>query len=207
MLRTQTMASLLNTMIATGSAQLVLLSLSCLISLSVELLGAIVLEWDNDGFVTELGFPTTFTSGASRFDMGCRPNIVLFPPLVAGMEQVLAWGPPRIEATLRRLTDRVVQKAKAIGFTIPSPGHVAHIVGLRPTMSFGGIGGSMPTAEKIVNALKRDYRVHVAARWGSIRVSPHVYNTEEDVDRLMVQIAAIIRKHRQHTEDQGISRL
>jgi selenocysteine lyase/cysteine desulfurase len=201
------MASLLNTMIATGSAQLVLLSLSCLISLSVELLGAIVLEWDNDGFVTELGFPTTFTSGASRFDMGGRPNIVLFPPLVAGMEQVLAWGPPRIEATLRRLTDRVVQKAKAIGFTIPAPGHVAHIVGLRPTMPCGGIGGSMPTAEKIVNALKRDYRVHVAARWGSIRVSPHVYNTEEDVDRLMVQIAAIIRKHRQHTEDQGISRL
>lgn len=75
-------------MIATGSAQLVLLSLSCLISLSVELLGAIVLEWDNDGFVTELGFPTAFTSGASRFDMGGRPNIVLFPPLVAGMEQV-----------------------------------------------------------------------------------------------------------------------
>ena len=34
------------------------------------------------------------------------------------------------------------------------------------------------------------HRVHVSMRGGVLRVSPHVYNTEEDCDRLMTALDA-----------------
>jgi hypothetical protein len=34
----------------------------------------------------EAGFPRTFVEGAARYDMGGRPNVVLYPPLILSME-------------------------------------------------------------------------------------------------------------------------
>ena len=82
-------------------------------------------DWDNGGYFiadadaagqpddeaearstpAEAGFPRTFVDGAARYDMGGRPNVVLFPPLIVGMEWLHeVGGAERIGRTLRPLT-------------------------------------------------------------------------------------------------------
>ena len=79
-------------------------------------------DWDNGGYFftggsradlqsvgtkqeSATGFPTRFVDGAARFDMGGRPNVVLLPPLIVGMEWLHeVGGSGRIGQTLRPLT-------------------------------------------------------------------------------------------------------
>ena len=89
--------------------------------------------------------------------MGGRPNVVLFPPLLEGMEQVLKWGVGNIQQALAQLTGWAAVRAQELGFTIPAGGHVAHILGIRPS-------AGMPSTDTIVNALKDGFHIHVAGR-------------------------------------------
>ena len=151
--------------------------------------------WDESGaFVPGAGYPTDFVDGeASRLDAGGRPNIVTAPMLRAGLEQVAAWGPARVAAALRPLTERVARGARALGFAVPSPAERApHIVGLRVP---GGAGPSMPDVRAVGKFLQAR-GVSVSVRAGAIRVSPFLYNTADDVDRLVALLGDCCREHR-----------
>jgi selenocysteine lyase/cysteine desulfurase len=115
--------------------------------------------------------------------MGGRPNVVLLPALVVGLEQVFErWGVARIGATLRPLTRLVARRAaEELGFDVPAE-HADHIVGLYPAPH-------MPRAEVLEKRLAAR-GVVVAARWGALRVSPYVYNSAADVERLMALLGA-----------------
>jgi selenocysteine lyase/cysteine desulfurase len=53
----------------------------------------------------------------------------------------------------------------------------------------------MPDAEWFVARLEAEH-VYVAARWGAIRVSPYLYNTAEEVERLMALLADLVAEAR-----------
>jgi selenocysteine lyase/cysteine desulfurase len=65
-------------------------------------------DWDNGGYFLaggEVGFPDQFVDGAAKFDMGGRPNPVLLPPLIVGMEWLhVVGGSEQIGQILRPLT-------------------------------------------------------------------------------------------------------
>ncbi len=112
---------------------------------------------------------------ARRFDMGERYNPVSLPMGLAGMELLHGWGREAVAVRLRWLTDQLAEAATAKGFT-PVPRHLRppHVLGLRPPAGMD--------ANAVVAALSMA-QVHVAARGGAIRVTPHVFNDEDDVER------------------------
>ena len=121
------------------------------------------------------GYTLEFAPGARRYDMGERSNFISLPMAVAAMDQLADWGVPTIAATLRGLTSRVAAEAERRGFSLPPAAHRApHILGFRSAEGF-----SVETAKQLAAE-----GVHVSLRGGALRVSPHLYNDDADVDRL-----------------------
>lgn len=118
-----------------------------------------------------------YEPGARRFDMGERSNFVLLPVAVRALEQILTWGVQEISDTVAALTRRLIDGTAELGWSTP-PDRLRgpHYVCLR---------SAEPPPESLMQQLAKE-RIYVSVRGGtSIRVTPHVYNSEEDIDRLL----------------------
>lgn len=121
--------------------------------------------------------------GARRYDMGERNNPIALPMGIAALEQILSWEPAKIAATIKPLTDRVAELATERGFSVPPSAHrVAHIIGMRRP------NGVPDDIDKRLAA----ENVHVSLRGDSIRVSPHVFNLADDIDRLFAALDRVL---------------
>jgi selenocysteine lyase/cysteine desulfurase len=130
----------------------------------------------SDNFAALVDYDDDFQPGARRFDVGERSNFVLVPMALAAIRQLASWTVPAVAVTIRALTDRVAAGAEPLGYSAsPSRFRASHMLGLR---SVSGVRPGLP-------ARLAAERVHVSVRGDSIRVSPHVYNTTDDVDRLL----------------------
>jgi hypothetical protein len=68
-----------------------------------------------------VGYPRAFVGGAARYDMGGRPNVVLFPPLIVSMEWLRdIGGAARVGRTLRPLTRYAAAEGRRLGFAAPA---------------------------------------------------------------------------------------
>jgi selenocysteine lyase/cysteine desulfurase len=123
-----------------------------------------------------------FQPGARRFDVGETSNFALMPMAIAALEQILEWGVPRIAETIAALTGTLVASAATLGLgAVTTARRAPHYVGLRFT---GGVPAGLPqrlAAERVYASVRGR---------GTLRVTPHVYNTEADIDRLIGAIAA-----------------
>jgi selenocysteine lyase/cysteine desulfurase len=120
-------------------------------------------------------YSTALRPNAARYDMGERTNLTLLPMACVAMEQLLDWGIDGIEAYLGSLTDRIADEAGRRGYSHPPREHRArHFIGLTPP-------GGVP--EGLVDKLAAE-NVYVAPRGPCIRVSPHMHNDFEDIERL-----------------------
>lgn len=119
---------------------------------------------------------TAYIVGARRFDMGERDHFVSLEMASIGMEMMAGWGRAAIEARLRALTDRLEDGLRNAAVRMPDARLRA------PNILSLGFPGGMP--DRLVERLAAA-DVHVAARLGRMRISPHVYNDEADIDRFL----------------------
>jgi selenocysteine lyase/cysteine desulfurase len=119
---------------------------------------------------------TAYVAGARRFDMGERDHFISLEMAAIGMEMVAAWGSEAIVARLRMLTGAIAEGLRNSGVLIADEQvRAPHIL----CLSFPqGMPGGL--VERLAQA-----NVYVAPRLGRIRISPHVYNDETDVDRFV----------------------
>ncbi len=114
--------------------------------------------------------------GARRFDMGERSNFALLPAAVCAMKQLLEWDVAEISEVAGALNRQLANAAAELGFSSP-PEHLRapHYLCLRRKT---GIPREFP------EMLARE-KVFVSVRGSSIRVTPHVYNSAADGERLI----------------------
>ena len=119
---------------------------------------------------------TRYVPDARRFDMGERDHFISMEMASIGMEMMAAWGQPAIQERLQMLTDRLADGLRNMGVRIPERHlRAPHILSLK-------FPRGLP--EGLIERLAGE-RVYVAPRLGRIRISPHVYNDEADVDRFL----------------------
>jgi len=119
---------------------------------------------------------TEFVTGARRFDMGERDHFISLEMASIGMEMMAQWGCDAVQGRLRVFTARVADQLRNDGVTIPDAAvRAPHILSLQ-------FPAGMP--ERLIERLAAE-RVYVAPRVGRVRISPHVYNDEEDIDRFV----------------------
>ncbi len=121
--------------------------------------------------------------GARRFDVGETSNFALMPMAIAALEQLLEWGVSSVAETIRVLTDTLVRRAAEVGLdAVPTERRAPHYVGLRFPQ---GVPPDLP------QRLAAE-RIYVSVRGQSaLRVTPHVYNTEADIDCLIRAIGTV----------------
>jgi selenocysteine lyase/cysteine desulfurase len=119
---------------------------------------------------------TAYVADARRFDMGERDHFISLEMAAIGMEMMAAWGSPAIVARLTMLTDRLADGLRNSGAQISDRRvRAPHVLSL-------GFPNGMP--EGLIELLAAE-SVYVAPRLGRMRISPHVYNDEADVDRFI----------------------
>ena len=100
-----------------------------------------------------------------------------------GMEMLAAWGADAVAARLGMLTARLADALGNSGALVPDASvRAPHILSLR-------FPNGMP--EGLVERLASE-DVHVAPRLGRMRISPHVYNDEEDVERFVTAFCRLL---------------
>jgi selenocysteine lyase/cysteine desulfurase len=126
-------------------------------------------------------YSDAFQPGARRFDMGEFTQFIAAPMCAAALQQILDWGIPSIERSISRLTDDIANRALAADYlVVPAEQRAKHMLGIRFR---GGLPAKLPAALAQAN-------VYVSIRGDTVRVSPYLYNTSADVDRLFAAIAS-----------------
>jgi selenocysteine lyase/cysteine desulfurase len=135
-------------------------------------------------FARLVEYTDAYGPGARRYDVGERSNFVLLPMAIAALRQILTWGVENVSEKVGKLTHFIEAEAKELGIeAVPARRRVKHMIGL-------GLGPEAP--EDLAVRLASD-NVFVSVRGRSIRVSPHLYNTERDVERLFDSLLKHLR--------------
>lgn len=138
---------------------------------------------NSEDFARLVDYRETYQPGARRFDVGERSNFALMPASIVGLEQLLEWGIDQIALTLAAKTADIAERAEALGLrTTPSARRAGHFLGLR-------FPEGVPPG--LLDQLA-EHRVYASVRGDSLRVTPHVYNDDADVDRLFAVLKRML---------------
>jgi selenocysteine lyase/cysteine desulfurase len=120
---------------------------------------------------------------ARRFECGTH-NLPGLLALKASVELLQQIGSDAIAARLKALTDHAISGLTARGYQIVSP---------RQSEEWSGIlSFTSPTHDHqaIWRTLRTEHNTELALREGRLRISAHIYNTHEQIDRLLAHLPA-----------------
>ncbi len=130
----------------------------------------------SEDFARLVDYRDDFQPGARRFDMGQVANFATIDAGAAALRQILGWGVPRIQTTLRAMTDAIAAEAAGLGYAAaPGSLRAGHFLGLSHP---DGLAPDLPNRLAAAG-------VHVSVRGARLRITPHLYNDAEDVARLL----------------------
>jgi cysteine desulfurase/selenocysteine lyase len=115
---------------------------------------------------------------ASRFEVG-SPGILSLLGAREAMKILMNFGIENVENRILKLTSHLIQSIKGLGLKLQTPEE--------PQYRSGIVNFRIDKAKEIAQTLDKKGIV-VSARANGIRVSPHFYNTEEEIDRLTEEI-------------------
>jgi selenocysteine lyase/cysteine desulfurase len=126
-------------------------------------------------------FEIEWNEGALAHEPGTLNTLGILA-LGQSLDLLLELGPRDVEARVLALTDRLVTGLEAAGLAVYSP---------RGTAERSGIVSVTPRRMAVEAAQRLEERgIRVAERGGRVRIAPHVYNSEAEVDRVVAELAA-----------------
>ena len=134
-----------------------------------------ILRAGSEDFARLVDYRDEYQPGARRFDVGQRTKFELLPMAIAALEQIVDWQVPRVAATLAERTSHIARRAAGLGFDpMPDEQRGPHLLGVRlPDTALEGAASALAK-----------FNCFAAVRGASLRISPHLHMTDEDVERL-----------------------
>ncbi len=119
---------------------------------------------------------------AARYEEGAY-NFAGIHGMVGSLELLRALTPTAITTYLLELTDYLTDALTRKGFSVLSPRQARHeksgiVLAKRADLNVDGL------RQRLL-----DRKIVVSVRGGAVRISPHVYNTKDEIDRLVLALA------------------
>jgi len=131
----------------------------------------------SENFAGLTQYQEAYQPKAARYTVGESSNFVLMPMLAAALEHVLEWRPNRIQSycddLIRDFTPAIREKGYFLEEDVSRASHLFGIY-LNRQMQMTDLKARLQQAG-----------VFVSYRGEAIRISPHVYNTKEDLQLLL----------------------
>lgn len=132
---------------------------------------------NSENFSQLVKYNYNYSPKASRFNMGEASNFILTPMLSEAINQIIKWSPKNIQTYCKFITEESINELKDLGCFIEDEAYRGHHL----------FGIYLPKSKKISTIKKQlaKQQIYVSYRGNSIRVSPNVYNTKEDLKKLV----------------------
>jgi len=120
---------------------------------------------------------------AARFSVGESSNFALNPMLNDGIRQLIRWQPSRIQAYCHSISAAAIDSLREMGFFVEDSQYRGHHL----------LGLYLPENKSLdkLKAKLAENKIYVSFRQQAIRVSPNVYNSVEDFERLVQVIREV----------------
>ena len=115
---------------------------------------------------------------ASRFEVG-SPSFISLVGANEALKMLLSIGIEIIEERIIKLTDYLIEAVKSLGLKLQTPEERQYRSGI--------VNFKIDKAQEMTKKLK-ERGIVVSARAHGIRVSPHFYNTKEEIDKLVEEV-------------------
>ena len=140
---------------------------------------------DSEIFQKLVNYQVEYKPFAHRYNVGENSNFIAVPMTIRALEQLHAWGVPQIQKYTAALINPAIPDLEALGCKIEEQDkRASHLFGITlPSRINMDLFKQNLTKEK----------VHVSFRGDFIRVSPHLYNTLEDIEKLKFVIENTLR--------------
>lgn len=143
-----------------------------------------IVRKNSENFGGLVEYEEEYQPGALRFDMGERSHFINLPMMAEALKQVNDWTPEAIQSYCEKLCTDTIRELRVYGFQIEDEewrGHHMFGVRLPKTISMNQL------QQKLA-----ENHIHVSLRGSSVRISPHLYNDEQDVERLRVTLLSLV---------------
>ena len=122
-------------------------------------------------------FTWSLKNDASRYEIGSFSDLAVACQKES-LRYLLDYGVENIRRRVKPLTDRVLAEVPRLGYTA-----------ITPKGSATPIAAFLAGDEAKVQAKLARANVNAKVKWGQLRVSPSLFNTQGDVDRLLEALA------------------
>jgi selenocysteine lyase/cysteine desulfurase len=125
-----------------------------------------------------------YKAGARRFDVGQKGTPTILPGAIAALEQIKTWGIGNISGSLSEINNIIANHLFHLGFQMPDQSQ-------RSPHMFGAIIPERFKGNLVHELSKR--KIYISQRGNSVRFSPHLHITDNDVDRLLKTIGELLK--------------
>jgi selenocysteine lyase/cysteine desulfurase len=139
---------------------------------------------DSENFSSLINYESRYQPGSLRYGVGEQSNFILVPMLLKAIAQINRWGVHNIQEYCQFITEPAIALLGEKGYIIEESGHRgSHLFGVRH---------SKPLDPARLKDKFNKNRIHVSIRGDAVRVSPHVYNNVDDLNKLVKVLSAAI---------------
>lgn len=134
-------------------------------------------RYNSEDFANLTSYQPAFQPGAERFSVGESSNFILTSMLTKGIEQTIKWKPNQVQEYCGKLINDGIERLRSKGcFVEDERWRGNHLFGvfLPENLDKGAIKKRL-----------QDRGIFVSYRGNAIRVSPHVYNNQDDIDQFV----------------------
>jgi selenocysteine lyase/cysteine desulfurase len=140
---------------------------------------------NSEDFTSLVQYEENYQPGALRFEVGEHSNFALVPMILNSIATLNKWHVENIQEYCAGITGNAIISLREKGCWIEDDGYRAsHLFGIRLP------AGS--DTQKIKLALTKN-NIYVSWRGDAIRVSPHIYNRESDLQKLVKVLTGNLR--------------
>lgn len=131
----------------------------------------------SENFANLVNYNENFKPKSARFDMGESSNFVFTPMLSEAIRQLLIWTPKAIQEYCKTITENILPLLEKNGYFIEDAAFRGH--------HLFGIYLPNNVSMKLLKEKISNKNIFVSFRGQAIRIAPNVYNTKEDIEKLV----------------------